>query len=127
MSVKVTDKSYFDITGQRLNNISRLNIYNRLRITETNQFFLNHFRYFEIPSSIKNDSRYFSVYEALDNDWWDNISYQHYGTSGYWFMLCELNDIVNPYEQLIGGQSIKVLRQSYLYNLFKDMKKISTL
>lgn len=127
MSIKSTDKTYYDITGQRLKNYSRLNIYNTFRITETNQFFLNHFRYYEIISDVKNDNRYFDLYDALEEDWWDNISYQHYGTPQYWYLLCELNDVVNPYEQLTPGLKIKVLKKTYFYDLFKSMKEVSRL
>jgi hypothetical protein len=127
MSIKKSNKTFIDLTRQRLNTSSRLNTYNIFRITETNQYFLNIFRAFEVTSKVKQDNRYFFLYTALEDEWWDNISFQHYGTSYYWYLLCELNDVVNPYEQLESGQQIKVLRQSYLYEVFKDMSRISKL
>ncbi|MCK5015888.1 MAG: hypothetical protein KAS32_02355 [Candidatus Peribacteraceae bacterium] len=127
MSIKTTDKSFIDITNQRLSTSSRLNTYNIFRITETNQYFLNIFRNFEIVDDVKNDNKYFTIYVALEDEWWDNVSFTHYGTSYYWYLLCELNDIVNPYEQLAEGQQIKVLKQTYLYELFKNMTTISKL
>jgi len=127
MSIKKAEKTYVEITKQRLGTSSRLNIYNIFRITETNQHFLNHFRSFEILDTIKNDSRYFNTVKALDDEWWDNISFQQYGTSYYWYLLCELNDIVNPHEELQAGQDVKVLKQEYLYEVFRDMKEISKL
>jgi hypothetical protein len=127
MSIKKSDKKFVDVSKQRLGTSSRLNIYNIFRVTETNQHFLNHFRSFEIIDDIKNDNRYFDVVKALEDEWWDNISYQHYGTSYYWYLLCELNDIVNPYEQLDAGQVVKVLKQTYLYGIFRGMKEISKL
>lgn len=127
MSIKTTDKKYIDITRQRLSTSSRLNTYNIFRITETNQYFLNMFRSFEIVGDVKTDNRYFTVVTALEDEWWDNISYQHYGTSYYWYLLCELNDIINPYEELVAGQTVKVLKQSYLYEVFKNMNNISQL
>jgi len=127
MSIKSPDRKFISITGQRLGTSSRLNIYNIFRITETNQYFLNIFRSVEIIDSIKNDNRYFDVVKALEDDWWDNISYQHYGTSYYWYLLCELNDVINPYEELVPGQIVKVLKKDYLYEVFKDMKDISKL
>lgn len=85
------------------------------------------FRSFEIVGDVKTDNRYFTVVTALEDEWWDNISYQHYGTSYYWYLLCELNDIINPYEELVAGQTVKVLKQSYLYEVFKNMNNISQL
>lgn len=127
MSIKTVDKRYQDLTKQRLSTSSRLNTYNIFRITETNQYFLNVFRSFEIVEEIKTDNRYFTVVTALEDEWWDNISSTHYGTPYYWYLLCELNDVVNPYEELVPGQSIKVLKQSYLYDIFKNMSKILNL
>ncbi len=127
MSIKTTDKKYLDISRQRLSTASRLNIYNIFRITETNQYFLNHFKFFDIIESIKSDDRYFDSYEAIDSEWWDNISYKFYGTSYYWYLICSINDIVNPYEELVEGQKIKILRKEYLYEVFKNMREIAKL
>ena len=127
MSIKKSSKTYIQTTGKILGNSSRLNIYNIFRITETGQSFLNHFRSFEIVSGVKNDNAYFDPYTVLEDDWWDNISYQSYGTSSYWYLLCLTNDVVNPYEELITGTKVKVLKGSYLYQVFKGMKEISKL
>jgi hypothetical protein len=127
MSIRKSDKKYFDITKQRLATSSRLNTYNIFRITETNQFFLNHFKYFEIIRDIKDDNRYFDTHEALEDEWWDNVSYKFYGTSIYWYLICQMNDIINPYEELVPGQKIKVLKKQFMYEIFRDMKEISVL
>lgn len=127
MAVKTTDKKFIDLAKQRLSTSSRLNTYNIFRITETNQYFLNIFRSFSIVDDVKEDNRYFELYTALEDEWWDNISFKYYGTSFYWYLICELNDIVNPYEELVVGQSIKVLKQKYLYEIFKNMSDIADL
>jgi hypothetical protein len=127
MSIKKTDKKYIDLTKQRLASASRLNTYNIFRITETNQYFLNHFRSFEMVTAVKNNDAYFDPYTAIEDDWWDNISFQYYGTSYYWYIICIINDIVNPYEELIPGMKIKLLKNSYLYEILKGIKDISKL
>lgn len=127
MSIKKSDKKFYELTGQRLKNFSRLNSYNVFRITETNQHFFNHFKFLEITREVKDDNRYFDLYVALENDWWDNISHQYYGTPQYWYMLCDLNDVVNPYEDLEAGQKIKVLKETYFYDLLKNMRDNSKL
>ena len=127
MSIKTTDKKYLDITRQRLNTSSRLNIYNIFRITETNQYFLNHFRFFDVVKEVKTNDTYFDSYWALESDWWDNICNKFYGTSYYWYLICNLNDVINPYEELVEGQKIKVLKKEYLYEVFKNMKEIARL
>jgi hypothetical protein len=127
MSIKPTEKRFVDISKQRLSTSSRLNTYNIFRITETNQYFLNHFRSFNVVNDIKNNDLYFDSHFALEDEWWDNISEQYYGTPYYWYFICILNDVVNPYEELISGMKIKVLKKSYLYEVFKNLKEISEL
>jgi hypothetical protein len=70
---------------------------------------------------------FFDSYNALENEWWDNISEKFYGTPYYWYLICSLNDIINPYEELVVGQKIKILKQTYLYPVFKNIKDISKL
>ena len=127
MSIKTTDKKYLDITGQRLSTSSRLNIYNIFRITETNQYFLNHFRSFEVIATVKSNDMFFDLYVVLEDEWWDNISNKFYDTPYFWYLICSINDVVNPYEELITGMTIKVLKKTYLYEVFKDMMDISKL
>jgi hypothetical protein len=127
MSIKTTEKRYVDITRQRLSTSSRLNTYNIFRITETNQYFLNHFRFFDVVKDVKSNDMFFDSYNALENEWWDNISEKFYGTPYYWYLICSLNDIINPYEELVVGQKIKILKQTYLYPVFKNIKDISKL
>ena len=127
MSIIKSNKTYRDITNFILNSTSRLNAYNVLNITETDQYFLNIFKYFEIPRYVKDNDTFFTKYVCMDTDWWDNISYLHYDTSYYWYILCELNDVTNPYESLYEGKMIKVLKSSYFYYIFRDYKSIREL
>lgn len=127
MAIIKSNKDFRTISRQRLNTSSRLNAYNVLQVSDTNQFFLNHFRNFTIPDFMKNDNGYFTVYYADDSEWWDNISDRFYDTPYYWYVLCEFNDIINPYEELVAGQLIKILRGSYMYSIFKSLEGISSL
>jgi len=127
MSVKRSERTYRDITGYELPFSSRLNAYNILKITETNQYLLNIFKYFEIPKAVKENDAFYHKHICLDTEWWDNISYEYYNTSYYWYVLCELNDVVNPFESLYEGKMIKVLKTSYFYYIFRDFKKIRDL
>ena len=127
MAIIKSKKTYTDITGINNPFSSRLNAYNILKITDTNQYFLNIFKHFEISKEIKNDDSYFTKYVCIDTDWWDNISYEHYQTSYYWYVLAELNDVINPFESLYEGKMVKVLKPSYFYYIFRDFKSIREL
>jgi len=127
MAIKRSNKTYTKVTGINNPFSSRINAYNILKITETNQYFLNIFKHFELSNQVKNDDSYFTKYVCLDTEWWDNISYKHYQTSYYWYILAELNDVVNPFESLYEGKIVKVLKPSYFYYIFRDFKGIREL
>lgn len=127
MAIKKSDRRYRDVAKQTLVISSRLNLYNILYENRDNEYFLNMFRNFEINDEVKGNNVYFDLYYAEENDWWDNISYKYYDTSVLWYLICEMNDIVNPFEQLEHGQQIKVLKEGYLYNVFKNLLEISKL
>ena len=63
MSIKRSDKTYTDITNINLISSSRLNTYNNLKVTETNQYFLNIFKSFELPRSVKDDDSFFDKHK----------------------------------------------------------------
>ncbi len=127
MKISIEDKTFREITSQRLPTSSRLNLYNILKDTENDVYFGNIFRFFEITSDIKNNNSYFDIYIALEDEWWDNISYTFYDTPQLWYLVCSMNDIINPYEELEPGQQIKVLKREYLYDAFKGIKNTSEL
>ena len=127
MAVKKSTRRYRKITGKRLTMGSRLNVYNILFETRDNTYFLNIFRTFAVNDNIKENNVYFDVYYAEEEDWWDNISYKYYDTERLWWLVCEMNDVVNPYEDLDPGQRIKILKEGYLYNVFKNLTEISKL
>ncbi len=38
----------------------------------------------------------------------DLLSYEVYGTTDYWWVICLANDIIDPFEQFKAGKQIKV-------------------
>ena len=127
MAFKEINRKFVKITGTRLSINSRLNLFNILQESSDNVYLLNIFRAFTISDEYKENNIYFELYEAEENDWWDNISYKYYESSHLWWLVCEMNDIYNPFEQLEEGQLIKVLREDYLYNVFKNLQDIAKL
>lgn len=127
MAIVKIKESFRDLTRQRLPTSSRLNIYNILQDTSTNQYFVNPFRHFVITEELRTDNKYYTIHYALEEEWWDNISYQHYKTPQYWYILCEYNKVINPYESLIPGQTIKILKEHFMYRIFIEMRNIAKL
>lgn len=127
MAVKKSSRRFRNISGNILSVGSRLNLFNILYETRNNVYFLNIFRNFDINDRIKENNVYFDIYYAEEEDWWDNISYKYYDTEKLWWLVCEMNNIVNPFEELEAGQQIKILKEGYLYNVFKNLTEISRL
>ena len=121
------DTTYYDETGERLNNTSFLNLFNILLDVDRTTKFLNIFKSYVINDSVTTDIVFYDLYEVGDNASWDTISFDVYGTPYLWWILTLMNNIVNPFEALNAGDNIKILRPDYLYILMKDIDKIKDL
>jgi hypothetical protein len=120
------DKEFRELTEQKLPTSSRLNLYNILQDLDTN-YVINIFKTVDINDYVKNHNDFFIIHTAEDDEWWDNISYKYYDTPSLWYIICIMNNILNPYEEIEKGQLIKVIKKIYLYNILKDIKNISEL
>lgn len=127
MSIQKVDRTFRDITTLRLTTSSRLNQYNILKDTVSDTYFINIFRNFKLSEGVKTNNKYFIIHVAENDEWWDNISSKYYGIPNYWYIICEMNDILNPYEGLTEGQNVKVLKEEFLYDIFKGIKSVSEL
>lgn len=70
---------------------------------------------------------YFDLYVVKENDWWENISYHVYNTVEYWWVIAMFNRAENPFEALVPGEKIYILKQEYLQIVLNDLKKIREL
>jgi hypothetical protein len=120
------DKEFRELTEQKLPTSSRLNLYNILQDLDTN-YVINIFKTVDINDYVKNHNDFFIIHTAEDDEWWDNVSYKYYDTPSLWYIICIMNNILNPYEEIEKGQLIKVIKKIYLYNILKDIKNISEL
>lgn len=128
-STNVTE-SFFELTGNTLRNTSMIRLFNILldEVDRETQF-VNLFKSFRINQDLMTDIMFFDTYEVEGEGqaWWDNISFDVYGTPFLWWMVALFNDIVNPFEELEPGSNLSILRSEYLYTIFKDMDVISEL
>lgn len=107
---------------------SQIKLFNILRDHDTVTRFMNIWRSFKLNDEIQEDVLYYDTYEVADgNEWWENISYDYYGTPYLWWIVALMNNVINPFEEIQAGDFIKVLRKDYLYTLFKDIEILSEL
>jgi hypothetical protein len=126
MTITKVDESFYELTGRKMGNISQLRLFNILRDHDSTKF-MNIWRSFSLSQYITTDVTFYDSYEVGSDMWWDNISYEIYGTPHLWWIVALMNNVVNPFEELEEGTNIKILREEYLYVLFKDIEKISDL
>jgi len=126
-TVKVLDETFYEAAGRRLNNISQLRLMNILQDREDSIKFMNIFRSYSINTSIESKTVFYDMYSVDNDDWWDTISYKFYDTPLLWWIVAIMNNVVNPFEELVEGTEIKILRKEYLYNILSDIENIAEL
>lgn len=120
------NKTFYEEVGRRLRNTSQLKLFNILKDSDGDKF-MNIFRSFSLNEDILADAATFDTYEVSNDDWWENISYEYYGTPFLWWVIALVNEVVNPFEELEEGDNIRILREQYLYVLFTDIENIADL
>lgn len=118
------NKDFKNIVGWRLRNVSPLHQFNILKDEDENML-LNIWKNYSISDQIKDNEDYTTYYEVQDTDHWDNIAYQAYENENLWWIVALTNDVVNPFEELDSGESIKLVRDDFIYKIIKDIKNIS--
>lgn len=126
MAVSKVEETFFEATGIRLNNSSLLQLFNILQNSDDERY-LNIWKTYKITDDASDNAVFYDLYEVEPDDWWDNISNEIYGTPYLWWIICIMNDVTNPFEELEEGDLLKVLKPSYLYQLFRELKGIAEL
>ncbi len=120
------NKRFREITNQRLRNTSLLHQFDILEDDEGNTL-LNIWKNYSIPENIKDNEDVISYYDASDTSWWENIAYEAYENENLWWIIALTNDVINPFEELSTGDSVKVIDDTFLYEITKQVKNISEL
>jgi len=122
-------QTFFELTGHNVLNTSQIRLFDILLDEDRITRFMNIFKSVNVNSDILTDVSLFQTYEVEGEReaWWDNISYDIYGTPNLWWVVALFNTVTNPFEELEEGTNLKVLKPEYLYVLFKDVDAISAL
>lgn len=120
-----TDQTFYELTGQRKNTFSILRLFNILLDDDRVTKFQNIFRSYILSEDDSIDASFYTTYEVGNDEYWDNISYNLYETPYLWWVVAIINNISNPFEYLESGTILKVLRREYIYQIVKDLERIS--
>lgn len=116
--------NFNEYTKQNLSNSSQLKLFTILDDVSNNTYYLNIFRSYIINMSSLNNNSFYELYEVDNNDWLDNISYKFYNTSQLWWVIAIVNNITNPFEEIYPGKVLRILKNSYIYNILKEVRNI---
>ena len=119
---KYTEKTFFELTGNDIANISQLKLFNILLDEDRQTKFMNIFRVARVNTDVVQDTLFFDTFQVPDADFWDNVAYRIYEIPQLWWILGLMNNTVNPFEELEPGDLITVLKEEYVYNLTKDLE-----
>jgi len=123
---KIIDKSFQEVTNRILPNTSFLNLFNILEDEVENQY-LNLFRSYIINEKIAENRAAYNIHVMNEDEFLDDVSEQYYGTPSLWWVIALFNNIENPFEDLEPGIRLKILNETFLYQLFREMKNIAEL
>jgi nucleoid-associated protein YgaU len=126
MAITELQSDFYKNTGHRLSSSSLLRLFNLLRDHDETKF-MNIFRSYSLNDDVVEDTVYYNSYEVENDDWWDNISFKYYGTPNLWWVICMMNNITNPFEEINPGDNIKILKSEFLYQFLQDVEGMSSL
>ena len=110
---------------RRLSQTSMLRMYDIL-IDDGGNRFVNIMKTYQTnPQLLRQDI--YEIYTVEEDDWWDTISARFYETPYLWWVLPIINNITNPFETLDVGEPIKILRYTYIPQIFDDLAEIEDL
>jgi len=125
MEITKTNKTYYEIKGNILNNSSILRMLDILK-DENDNIFVNIFKSFSIDDTIMENVSNLDTLGVV-NPWWENLSFSYYGDIQPWWIMCLSNNIMNPFEELSEGDSLVALKQEFIPLIQRDMERIFNL
>lgn len=123
--IKKLDKKFWDVTKVKLSTTSYLRLFNILK--QGNTTFLNIFKTYGINQEEIKSDKIFDYYTVGPNDWWDNIATAYYQNPNLWWIIPLINNIVDPFEGVEEGTTIKILNSNYIYIILRDIDRLASL
>lgn len=88
--------------------------------TTDNYYFYNIIKNIQVPKDLSN--QIFDVILLNENIPFTTLSFNLYGTTYLWWLICIINDIQNPFDINNTGKSLKVLKKEYLKVVLNTIK-----
>ena len=64
----------------------------------------------------------YDVYIVEERDTWPLISYKRYGTIELWWLVCKVNGVTSPFDELVVGSVIRLLNDGVVEYILNSIK-----
>ena len=112
---EIKDKSIKKLDPQHLENL--FNVYT----DDNGQYFYNILKTVNFPEDI--DPTIYSEYTTLPKDTWPLIAWKSYGDVRLWWVVCAVNNIVDPVGQPVVGTTLKILGGDIVRDILTQIKE----
>ena len=126
-NVTKSSKTFEEITGNTINPLSQIRLFNILKDNEIKKEFLNIFRTYVVHKDNFNKIMNYKTYEISNDDWWDNVGYDYYNTVLLWWLIPLINEIQNPFEDVEPGENLRTLKKEYIPIIMGDLERLAQL
>jgi hypothetical protein len=96
------------------------NIFKLYQTGEKEFYYYNIIKKITLPKDIDNE--YFFTYNIQKNTPFTTLSYQAYGTTQLWWLICIVNDIKFPQDPKLVGKTIKIIKREYIKPILDSIK-----
>jgi len=111
---EIEDIDVRQLLPQNLENL--FNIYEN----ENEQYFYNLLKTVNFPEEL--DPRIYALYVIKPKDTWPLIAHKSYKSVRLWWLLCTVNRIQNPVEQIPVGKTIKVILPDLVRTVLSEIR-----
>jgi len=127
MPITKTNQSFYEITGKKLSSLSYLKLFPIFVDNDRVTKFLNIFRSYRLNTETISNVVFYDTYEVSNDEYWDDVAFNVYGIPQIWWIIALINNVTNPFEELEAGDSLKILKETYVYTLMSDIENLSEL
>jgi len=82
-------------------------------------YFYNLLQTIHFPQDLPDT--FFTTYDVKYNDTWPLISYKSYNSIKLWWLIALANNVINPIDFLIPGQTIRIPKPSVVTQILTEL------
>lgn len=111
-------------TIDKLRTTDLANIFNVYEVSELGNFTLSYAinRTFNIKGLDNIHPKYYDRYVVKFRDTWLSIAYNYYGDARLWWVVCKMNNIIDPTIDPVDGVEIKLLKTKFVNEILNGLE-----